>query len=219
MLEAKKDGLFENLFFIYNSFLLKRSFEKILVHVEEMPKAPYVCVLNHSSWWDGLLLFQLNKKILETDMHAMMSEKGLLSYPFFRKLGGFSINQQKPKDIIKSFSYASALLDEGRSVSIFPQGDERHLEQRPLQFLPGIAYLLERQPSVHVVPVSFYYSFGHVKKPSAYVTIGKAVHAKQFLAGTRKENTYELEAHVTEQLDHLRDIVITENYDYFTRRL
>ena len=64
----------------------------------------------------------------------MMDEPGLKQYPFFRKLGAFSINREQPKEIVQSLRYSKKLIDQNMPVWLFPQGEIQHQEIRPLEF-------------------------------------------------------------------------------------
>lgn len=216
MIIAKKSALFEAGFNIYLTPLIRFSFSRLLGQgVKAIPDKPVLFIANHSSWWDGLVFFYLNRTIWHHDIHMMMHEEGLRKHSFFRYLGAFSINRQKPKEILTSLQYAEALLKQGKSVVLFPQGDEFHLETRPLAFQAGAAYLIEHCPEVPIVPLSFYYSFGHQQKPELWIQQHQPIRTSTLEHMTRKEKTLYLQQLSTEQLDSLRNTVISENSDAF----
>lgn len=216
MIKAKKSALFEAAFNLYLTPLIRSSFSRLLGDgVIPLPKKPTLFIANHSSWWDGLVFFYLNRTIWHHDIHMMMHEEGLNKHPYFRYLGAFSINRQKPKDILTSLHYAESLLKQGKSVVLFPQGDEFHLESRPLAFQSGIAFLMEHCPDVPVVPLSFYYSFGHQQKPDLWIRQHAAVWTVEMAQLSRKDKTLRLAQLVTDQLDALKKTVIAENSSDF----
>lgn len=216
MIPAKKIHLFDKGFELYLNPLLRRSFSGLLGRGMQKPPAdPVIFIANHSSWWDGLLFFFLNRTVWKHDIHMMMDEKGLVQYSFFRFLGAFSINRAKPKDILASLQYAEKLLQNGKTVVLFPQGDEFHQEKRPLGFSAGITYLMERCPDVPVVPLSFYYSFRHVQKPEVWILQGPAFRLNDLAGNSRKEQTAEIERHSTQQLDELKSFVVAEDFAAF----
>ena len=97
MIPAKKNYLFDKGFELYLNPLLRRSFSGLLGRgIQKPPANPVIFIANHSSWWDGLLFFFLNRTVWKHDIHMMMDEKGLVEYSFFRFLGAFSINRAKP---------------------------------------------------------------------------------------------------------------------------
>ena len=216
MITAKKSPLFENMFEKYLNPLLRRSFANVFGNgITPTPSKPAIFIANHSSWWDGLLFFFFNRTVWRHDIHMMMDEKGLKQYGFFRYLGAFSINRSKPKDILASLQYAEQLLLSGKTVVLFPQGDEFHQEVRPLGYSTGIAYLMERCPDMPVVPISFYYSFRHEKKPEVWVQQGEPFLYSSLPGTSRKEKTAAIEEAAIRQLDRLKSFVVAEKTDAF----
>ncbi len=218
MIEAKKSPFFSKLFNLYNQRLLKKSFHRVyLKHAHSTPTDhPTLFIANHSSWWDGLLVLSLTQTVVNNDCYAMMSEAGLKSFPFFRKLGGYSINKDNPKDVIHSLAYTKRLLEQSKGVWIFPQGQEEHLEKSPLLFQPGVARIIQQVPSVTVVPVTFYYTFRHHQRPEVFITIGDNVSPTTLQnISSRKDLTTFLEKVVTEQLTKQKhDIILEALNDY-----
>lgn len=216
MIEAKKSRLFEKGFALYLFPLMRRSFAHFLgYNIRKIPQQPAIFIANHSSWWDGLLFFFLNRTVWKHDIHMMMHEKNLKKYKFFRNLGAFSIDKQNPKDIIRSLQYAEELLKGGKSVVLFPQGDEFHQEIRPLTFHSGIGYMLEKHPEVPVIPITFYYSFRHEQKPEVWIHQGSSLSIEEIPGATRKEKSASLQRILTSQLDGLRENVIAEDTSAF----
>lgn len=216
MIPAKKMPLFESVFEVYLNPLIRRSFANVWGK-DFVPTSsnPVIFIANHSSWWDGLLFFFLNRNIWRHDIHMMMDEKGLKRYGFFRYLGAFSINRSKPKDILASLQYAEQLLKNGKTVVLFPQGDEFHQEIRPLGFSAGIAFLMERCPDVPVIPISFYYSFRHERKPEVWIHQGKPFLYEDISGTMRKKKTDSIEASSTAQLDRLKKYAVSEETSAF----
>ncbi|ADU32223.1 lysophospholipid acyltransferase family protein [Evansella cellulosilytica] len=214
MIKAERSVLFEHMFSVYNKHLLRKHFHCIyLARRGEKRAGPAIYLVNHSSWWDPLVLFYLNHAVLKENAVAMMSEDGLTRFPFFRKIGAFSVNRQARKSIMTSLQYASEQLKEGKSVFLFPQGEEVHIEKRPLTFFSGAAYLVEKQPSLPVIPISFYHSFFHHQLAEWFISIGKPISIPQ--RATRKEITALFEKKMTFELDHLRTLAMTEQIDDF----
>ncbi|AZB42301.1 acyl-phosphate glycerol 3-phosphate acyltransferase [Bacillus sp. FJAT-42376] len=208
MIEASKSKWFDFGFSKYVNRLFKQHFRGIFIMAPSALPDHALWCSNHSSWWDGLVLHYLNRTVLKHDFHVMMHEKGLKDFPYFRKMGAFSVNRDHPREIIHSVQYAGTLLNEGKSAAIFPQGDEKHLEQRPLGFLSGIIAIAEKSPDTPILPIALYYSFGAEKKQELYIQIGEPL-AYSSLTGSRKEKTYRLEELFTVQLDGLRAKVIS----------
>ncbi|TRZ39727.1 acyl-phosphate glycerol 3-phosphate acyltransferase [Niallia circulans] len=220
MIYAKKDVVFNKFFSIFNKRLLAYSFDKIYWQASsKLPSGPYIFVCNHSSWWDGLIYFQLTKTVIQQDLYIMMHEQGLKQFPYFKKLGAFSIDRSSPKETIKTMRYAEMLLNKGKSVWVFPQGDEYHLEKRPLQFQPGALYLQEKVPEIPVIPVCFYYSFAHKRKPEVWIKAGNPLFSTDLPGVLRQEKTLSLEKKCTDALDELKGEVISEKTKHFVNLL
>jgi len=121
----------------------------------------------HSSWWDGMILFHLDQTCFHHDPYVMIDQAGLARFPFFSRLGAFSVDRTSFSDIKKSLQYAKARLQNGSSVWMFPQGEERHQEERPMHLASGATQLMRHADTVSLV--AFYYSYGHEQQPDVYV--------------------------------------------------
>ncbi len=219
MIVAQKRRMFEHTFNVLNRWLLFQSFHRIYIRMpssEIQLQRPTVYYVNHSNWWDALLIFQLNYSLLRQQAHGMMSEEGLKQFPFFRKLGVYSINRKSLRDIKQSLDYTVGLLQEpDQSVWIFPQGDVFHQESRPLTFLPGIGYLLEKCVHAQWIPVTFYYSYGLVRQPDIYIEFGTPLPEAQLASRSRSERLTYAQDVLTQQLDRLREDVLHHQVDHF----
>jgi len=215
MIAARKSRAFERLFDRYNSRLLRRHFAAFHVdgdYADLSAPGPILLVANHQSWWDGLALFALNRRLLQRDAFALMSEAGLREFPFFRRLGAYSIDPSRPGDIRASLRYTAGLLNNPRAlVCIFPQGEEKHVQARPLAFARGIGLLLAsvQRPSIRVGTLALRYDFLEHKLPEMFARFGP-VH--EWHAGERETGaaiTCTLEAQLTQLLDGLTAQIAT----------
>ncbi|MCP1137374.1 lysophospholipid acyltransferase family protein [Paenibacillus polysaccharolyticus] len=171
MIRAVKSKAFDRVFSLYNHYyLLRRRFRSFTLsgsldpHILDRkrldgvlpiaPDQPVVYFMNHSSWWDGLLLYHAAKQTSRGDHYVMMEERQLRQYAFFRKLGAYSINKDSASGVRTSLQYTNELLAAGKRVWIFPQGEILHQEARPIQFRPGIGLVLRRFPQAIAVPVT-----------------------------------------------------------------
>ncbi|WP_281280027.1 lysophospholipid acyltransferase family protein [Alteribacter natronophilus] len=170
-------------------------------------------LINHSSWWDSLILFQLNRDLLKTDGYALMSEEGLKKFPFFGKLGAFPVDTSSRTSILRSMNRAVSLIQDGRSVFLFPQGNEYHVDIRPLGFKGGAAWLAEKTSGCDVVPVTFYHTLLHEQLPEFFIRVGSPVSLQK--ETPRKEMNRILEAELGDQLDGLKEDAISGKTDRF----
>ncbi|SFJ90542.1 1-acyl-sn-glycerol-3-phosphate acyltransferase [Halobacillus dabanensis] len=202
----------------FNRMFLHYHFQNILVDApENPPNKKTLFLINHSTWWDPLLVFHLNDQIIRSDGYGMMQEDGLRRFPFFRSIGAYSVNSDNHRHLIESLRYSMDLLQASKTVWIFPQGAEQPLEKRPLEFFSGIAYLAQKCPDTNVVPISLYYALEHTKKPNAYITIGEPLDKERYRNLDRKSMTEHFEKKAEQQLDILRERVIHEDYEVFKK--
>lgn len=210
MIQAEKKRWFIKLFAAYQRYyLLPRNFERVEAtgHVQTS-EVPVIYIANHSSWWDGLLIFQVVEDHLRGNHYMLVAQEGLENYRFFRKLGAFSINQTRIRDVVASLQYATQLLEAGSCVWLFPQGQILHQDQRPYLFGTGIGYLLH-QKQVPVVPVTLHYLFGEEKKPIASLHFGKPIQ-ENWESMTRSSVSMYLSKLLEEQADEHKQTIIGE---------
>ncbi|WP_138752445.1 lysophospholipid acyltransferase family protein [Paenibacillus sinopodophylli] len=211
MIEANKSSSFDRIFRKYNELhLLRKHFHYVGFkgELDPYPQESVLYVMNHSSWWDGLLVYQLFRSLSKGDHYVMMDEQQLQHFRFFRKLGAYSIDKRTPQSMIPSLRYTGKLLEAGKRVWMFPQGDIHHLEQRPLLLKDGAAHVLRQQPNTTVIPVTVYYSLFHHQKADATMQAGKPIQLAWDQIGKR-EITERLRACLESQLDEHRAGIIS----------
>ena len=217
MIEPKKSKRFQHLLARYLTFQLKKHFYRIWIDDQReglKSDSGHLILANHSSWWDGLMVFYLNHNVIKEDSYAMMSQKGMEDFSFFRKIGAFSVNPNSPKDLVTSLKFAEKRLQEKKTVWIFPQGKEEHLEKRPLSFMSGPSYLCERNPGIAVTMVTFYYTFRHDQRPELFMRIVNE-RIDQRIHPSRGEMTEHLRTIMESGLDGLKRDIIHEDLSTF----
>lgn len=226
MLEARKSRWFEEIFAVYNRNLFRRRFHSLRVSGLDFLRnrnhdaSPLLVYANHSSWWDGLVAFELSRAA-RLDSFMMMEEKQLKKLFPFRHLGAFSVVRKNPREALKSIDYAANLLKEKsppqrRTLWIFPQGEILPNDKRPLNFYGGVSRVIEKAKcAVEPVPLAIRYEFFGEFKPEILVKIGapQVISADENFAA--KALTGELERRLTETLDALKADVTAEAFgDY-----
>lgn len=205
MLPANKSRLFDHMFFHYHQkYLLERRFRYVGFTGDLDPLLvegrPVLYIMNHSSWWDGLLAYHAFRKLTNHDHYVMMEEKQLKKFTFFRKLGAFSINKESASDVKASFEYTTQLLRAGKRVWMYPQGKIMHQDLRPLTFQRGIGVLLRRVPDAAVIPVTLVHGMYGQDKPEALMMAGPPLLDNWEMMDSRLI-TSRLETVMVEQLD------------------
>lgn len=220
MLEANKSVWFEKIFAVYNRNLLARRFNSLRVSgldllKNKQPEEPLIIFANHSSWWDGLIAFQLSY-FCGLDSFIMMEEKQLKNLRLFRKLGAFSVIRENPREALKSVRYATNLLkrDVNRTLWIFPQGEIKPNDFRPLRFYNGTARIILSFNKCSVISLALRYEFLNDYKPDIFVKIMKTdIRSDENLKP--KALSAKLEADLTINLDELKsNIAKAELSDY-----
>ncbi|BCB04385.1 lysophospholipid acyltransferase family protein [Bacillus sp. KH172YL63] len=220
MIKPKKSKSFQYVMGSYLVYLLRKHFYRIWIDDQRKGGKDgrgNLILVNHSSWWDGLLVFYLNHRMLKEDSYAMMSQKGMEEFSFFRKLGAFSVNPASPKDLVTSLKFAEARLKEKKTVWIFPQGKEEHLEKRPISFMSGPSFLYERNPEIKLTTVCFYYTFCHDQRPEIFIRICEEAEAAE--SQSRKDRTDTFRRLMEKRLDTLKRDIIEGNLSAFSLHL
>ncbi len=219
MLEAKKSQWFEKIFQIYSRNLLKRRFHSFRVlGLDNFVKVnSSIIYANHSSWWDGLVAFEISKAS-RADSFIMMEEKQLRNLILFRRLGAFSVVRENPRQAVKSLNYAVNLLKEKpfRTLWIFPQGEILPNDSRPIHFYNGLARIIKRVGDCSAVPLAIRYEFLNEYKPEIFVKIGESenFNAVDF---NSKKLTRNFESKISKMLDELKDNVVSNNFANFKK--
>lgn len=103
---------------IIHSDFKKFNFNK----VEFDPDKATLLLSNHFSWWDGFLMFQLNRMYLKKKFYIMITEENYNKVWFLKYLGSFSVKKGS-KSIIQTLDFAGKLLNDPQNLLlIFPQG-------------------------------------------------------------------------------------------------
>lgn len=110
--------------------------------IEIDPNRSILVLANHFSWWDGFLLFQLNRLFLRKRFHIMVTEENYKQHSFLKYLGAFSV-KKKSRSVIETLEYAGKLLDDPQNlVVIFPQGKLYSSYNNDIVFEKGLMNLI-----------------------------------------------------------------------------
>ncbi len=179
MITPQKSAFMTRLIGVYFRKKIRRAFAAVHLkgteHVRQAREnVPLVLYANHSAWWDAVLPVILSNQVFHHDAYAMMEEKQMRQYGFFRRIGCFSVVRENPRLAVQSLQYAADLLRQrSRVLWIFPQGTLTSAEKRPLHFYNGTAHLLRELGDVTAVPVAFRYEFVEKERPEVFITFGK----------------------------------------------
>lgn len=187
MIQAKQSRIARLLFNPYLNHILKRHFSGFCV----MNKFPLIgddegllITPNHFSWWDGFFIDFITRRYSQRQIHILMLEEQLKRYWFFRYLGAYSINDNKPKSIVETASYTSTIIQDPHNFVVFyPQGKMEPYDKRPLELKEGLLYFLKKLArKTTVIPAAFKIQYSEEMKPSIYVRFGRPLYHHQILS-------------------------------------
>lgn len=188
MIPASKSALFGRLFGWHIAGRLRATFGRITVSGladarAALARGPVLFVVNHSTWWDPLVILHLSTDVLRIDAYAMMNAKNLERVPFFRRVGAFGVDLESPADGARGIRYAAKLLrasspERPRAVWIFPQGEERPAHEK-ISARPGAAAIARVSGErAQVVAVGLRYVFAAEEQPRLAIAFGPAATAR-----------------------------------------
>lgn len=178
MIRDRKAAWFAWLFARHARTRIRGAFGRVMVHGMEAAKqavhaGPVLAVVNHSSWWDPLVVLWLSELELGADGYAMMDAKNLRRLPFFTRVGAFGVDLDDALDGARAVRHAAKRLGRaGRVVWIFPEGEERS-PYAPLVLRPGAAGVGRVAREARVLPVGLRYVFGARERPDLWISFGE----------------------------------------------
>lgn len=143
MIKPKSNRIIYTFFSWYIEKIIKKDFSGFDFNQVEFSKEKSILLLaNHFSWWDGFLIFYLNKVYFKKNFHVMVLEDTAKKVSFLKYLGAFSI-QRNAKSLIESLEYAGKLLDTPDNlVLIFPQGELHSSHIKTVNFEKGVSKII-----------------------------------------------------------------------------
>lgn len=201
---AQESSLFIKVFRIYVRLLFKRRFKNVWIKQEYVPgdQSRTIYYLNHHSWWDGIIPLLLNEYLLKQKARALMEDKQMRQYSFFKRIGAFSIDRNDPRKTVTSLRYAvQSMKRDKSSLFIYPEGKITPTGSS-MDFEGGLAWLHSKLPEVDIVPVGIYMHTIRNDKPELHVQIGKPVRLHKEFENEEMTRVYEDE--LNQILDQLR---------------
>ncbi|WP_138430009.1 lysophospholipid acyltransferase family protein [Fodinibius saliphilus] len=190
---AQESSLFIKGFRLYTWLLFKRRFKKVWLKQEYSPcsECKTVYYLNHHSWWDGLIPFLLNEFRFHQQARALMEDKQMREYPFFQKIGAFSINRDNPRNALPSLRYAVQSFERDQaSLFIYPEGTITPAGSS-MNFEKGLTWLHKRLNEVDFVPVGIYMHTIRHDKPELHLQVGRPAKINDKTTGDERTRHFE----------------------------
>jgi len=165
---------------------------------------PLLIVLNHPSWWDPLVAMVLATMLAEHDHFAVIDERALQRYAFFRKLGFVGLETNTTRGAIRFLHSATTILSQSRrALWVTAQGRFSDVRERPLSFLPGVGHLAARLSRGVIVPIALEYAFWWERTPEVLVRIGRPIRIEESMGATANDWLARIETESTRNLDSL----------------
>jgi 1-acyl-sn-glycerol-3-phosphate acyltransferase len=168
VIRNKRNFLVHGLLFIYTQWLLRKTFHEFSFNqIDTDPGKSILLIANHSSFWDALIMYKLNRKLLKKKFHVMVREDTTLHLHSLKYGGAFSINK-KSRDMVESLNYATELLHDPKNlVLMFPQGKLHSNFVERIDFEKGIRRIMERSGgNFQLVFAATFIQYFRSKKPS-----------------------------------------------------
>lgn len=170
MHRPRKNSVIYNFFSWYISFILKKDFSDFQYNALEIKGNTSVLILaNHFSWWDGFLLFYINKKLFKKHFHVLVNSDNYKQVGFLKYLGAFAA-ENKGKDVLETLNYAGQLLDNPENlVLVFPQGKLFSNHVNSINFEKGVMQMINAsQKRLSIVFAATFIDYFSKRKPSAF---------------------------------------------------
>ncbi len=126
----------------YIGRIIRTDFEGFSHNAVPLNDKSILLLANHFSWWDGFLMFQLNKLYLNKKFHVMVSEENYKRVGFLKYLGAFPVKKNS-RQVIESLDYAGKLLnDRNNLLLVFPQGKLHSNHIHEISFEKGLLNII-----------------------------------------------------------------------------
>ena len=116
MVYNKKNIFINRIIHYYVKWAVGKHFHELLLNNIEVDRDKSILLIaNHFSFWDGLIIYCVNEKLLKKKYHVMVQKETVHKLTYLKFSGAFSITKNS-KDIIESLNYASELLNDPQNL-------------------------------------------------------------------------------------------------------
>jgi 1-acyl-sn-glycerol-3-phosphate acyltransferase len=183
MIRNQKHFFYRWILHHYTRWIVSRHFHEILFNTIEVdPDKSVLLIANHFSFWDSLILYIIDQKLLKKQFHVMVREDTTLHLKYLKYGGAFSV-RKRSRDVIESLDYAAELLDDPQNlVLIFPQGKLYSNFVNEINFEKGVMKIIEKSAGKFqlVFATTFIQYFKHKKQSVTVYLTNEAYAGKSF---------------------------------------
>lgn len=181
---------------------------------------PLVVVLNHPAWWDPMICTVLTREFGGREHYAVIDDKELRKYGFFRRLGFFGVDPTSLRGAAEFLRTAAALLAKpNRVLWVTAQGEFADVRTRPLNLRGGVGHLAARLGRGIILPLAVEYTFWTERTPEALLRFGEPIDVAEADPGDGREWTARIEDALTNSLDVLNAETMSRDPALFTTLL
>lgn len=143
MYPSRKSKIIFQFFSWYIAYIIKKDFSSYTYDRLQLKEDEAILLLaNHFSWWDGFLMFQLNRVVFKKEFHVLVTEDDYRRQWYLKYLGAFA-SKSRGKDVVETLAYAGQLLDDPQNlVLLFPQGRLYTSYVNNISFEKGVMQLI-----------------------------------------------------------------------------
>ena len=157
----------------YSFFLFKLRFKNVFFRSEYQPdnNDSTLILANHHSWWDGIIPLLINEFEFNQNARAVMENTQIKKYPFFSRIGAYSIDRMNIKSAIFSLDYGAQWLNKpNNSLFIYPEGKITSVTS-PIIVEQGFLKIIKQSPNAKIVLLTIYINSITHSKPNLYLDI------------------------------------------------
>ncbi|GGI28865.1 1-acyl-sn-glycerol-3-phosphate acyltransferase [Pedobacter mendelii] len=170
MYYPRKNTIIYKFFSWYIHFIINKDFAAFKFDsLDVKPNSSVLILANHFSWWDGFLIFYINKKVFNKKFHVLVNAENYKKVSFLKYLGAFAA-ENSGKDVLETLNYAGKLLDSADNlVLVFPQGKLFSNHLKSINFEKGVMQMINSsQKKINIVFAATFIDFFAKRKSSAY---------------------------------------------------
>ncbi|UOE50538.1 lysophospholipid acyltransferase family protein [Mucilaginibacter sp. SMC90] len=171
MIRNKNNFFMNRIVHYYIKWAVGKAFHELLFNDIVVDQNKSILLIgNHFSFWDGLILYCVNDKLLKKKLHVMILEETARKERFLKYVGAFSVKKDS-KSIVRSLDYAAELLeDPANLVLMFPQGKLYANFVTNIYFEKGVMRIIEKATgNFQLIFASTFIQYFKHKKPTATV--------------------------------------------------
>ena len=170
----------------------------------DVPGAPLVVFANHPSWWDGMAVMLLWRRLLPgRELYVPMEAEALSRYGFMRRLGVFGIEPGLRGAAGFLRVAGEVLAAPHRLLWINAPGRFADARERPVPIAPGMGRLPELAPDATFLPLALEYTFWNERAPEMLAAFGEPIPAAVLLAEGRDARAERMAAALAATADRL----------------